>query len=398
MAPLDADSLWLILCAALVGLLPIGLLAVELGDSRPAGIRTAPVRVGTDLVVAVLLTWLFGFSWVHGPSLAGLVGLAPGPVDLGGAGASWRASLATWHGLGVGAAVVIAGAGGSERARPVCSLLTAALVAGVILPLTGHWLHGGRPDGIPVGWLARLGVIDHGNAIAVHVAAGAAGLALTAALGPRRGRYDGLGRPRRRPVRANAMQVIGGGLVVLGSLGLVAGGRFGWRAEVPGAILVGLLAAAAGVAGGLVARRVGRLPTHPVRAGRLGAVAGLVSVSAAALLGGPAWGAATGFIGGGLAVLADHHLLHRGFDDPVGVGSAHLVGGLWAAVAAAFAVDAPGLPLRIAIQLLGGLAVAGTAGLLTHGVLALIDRWVPLRVTPFSEEFGSGELTVVERG
>ncbi len=394
----DADSLWLILSAALVGLLPIGLLGVELSSARPAGTRSSPARIGSDVVVAVLLTWLLGFSWVHGPSLAGIIGLSPGPVDFSGPGMQWRAALATWYGLAVGGAVVVAGSGGSERARPVCSLLTAVLLAGCILPLTGHWLHGGRPDGVPVGWLGRMGVLDQGSAIAVHVAAGAAGVAISAALGPRRGRYDSNGRPRRLPARSNAMQVIGATLVVLGSLGLIAGGRFGWRAEVPVALLVGLIGAAAGVIGGLVARRVGRLPTHSVRAGRLGAVAGVVSVSAAALVGGPVWGALAGLGGGMIAVVADHALLRRGVDDPTGVGSAHLAAGIWAAAAAALAVDAPGLPLRIAVQLLGALAVAGTAGFLTHGLLLLMDRWIPLRVTPFSEEYGSGEITAIERG
>lgn len=393
MASFDTDSVWLLLAAAMVGFLPIGLLAIELSGSRVSTARSAPARMGSDVVVAVLLTWLLGFSWVHGPSLAGVFGLSPGPVVLDGPSVQWRSALATWYGFAVAAAVVIAGAGGSERARPVCSLLVAMFMAGLVMPIAGHWIQGGRPDGVPVGWLGRLDFLDHGAAALVHVAAGAAGVALSASLGPRRGRYDAIGRARVVPQHSPSLQVLGAILAVVGCLGLLAGGRYGWREDIPGALLLGLIGAAAGVVGAVACNHLVGPSGRSFRPARLGAVAGVVATSGGALLGGPIWALIAGLAGGCIAVAADLALLRAGIDDPVGVGGAHLAAGIWAAVAAAVAVSAPGLPGRLVLQLVGALAVAAFSGALVHGLLWLADRWVPLRVSPFSEEFGTGELS-----
>ena len=140
---LDADSIWLIAAAGLVAFIPLGQIGLGMASSRPAGSRGVAPRVASDLVIALLVTWLVGYSWVHGASLAGWVGLEPGPVDLDGAEAGWRSALATWHGLAIGAAVVIAGGGGTGRARPLASLLLGLIMSALVLPLVARM--GPRP-------------------------------------------------------------------------------------------------------------------------------------------------------------------------------------------------------------------------------------------------------------
>lgn len=394
MEQLFSDSQWMLATSLLVSGVPVGLLVVERASARGAGALLGASRVLMDLAIAVLATCLVGFAWVHGPSLAGVLGLAPGPAEVGGPLAPWRAAVVLWHALAVGAAVVLAGSGGAERARPVCSALAAALLALLVLPLVGHWAWGGRPEGVALGWLGRIGFVDQGGAVVLHVVGGAGGLALASVLGPRRGRYDGLGRPRPPMVREPWLESVGTVLMVVGCLGLLGGGRLGWRAELPGGLFNGLVGAASGLLAAAAAG-AGSAARPTARTLRLGAVAGVVAVSGGALSGGPGWAAVAGAVGGALAPAIDRRVLAAGIDDTAGVAGAHLGAGAWGALAAAFVVQGPGLPLRIAVQGTGALVAAAAAFGIVHVVLAAVDRRLPLRISPFSEEVGSGLVQAV---
>jgi len=58
---------------------------------------------------------------------------------------------------------------------------------------------------------------------------------------------------------------------------------------------------------------------------------------------------------------------------------------------------ARGLPLRLVVQVLGALVAAGTSFGAVHAVLGAVDRRIPLRVSPFSEDEGSGPSSAVLR-
>ena len=155
------------------------------------------------------------------------------------------------------------------------------------------------------------------------------------------------------------------------------------------------LAAAAGVITALAVSRplLGRIDLF---AGLNGAIAGLVSITAAPYIAEPVigipghlWAVIIGAVGGALCVAGLKLLEKVKLDDVVGAVPAHLFAGAWGTLAASIAGGA-----QFHIQLLGVLAIGAFVFSVSWVVWQLIERTVGVRVSSDVERLGqdAGEL------
>ncbi|MCD2191662.1 ammonium transporter [Actinomycetospora sp. SF1] len=187
-----------------------------------------------------------------------------------------------------------------------------------------HWVF--SFDGVTAetgGWIANgIKALDFAGGTAVHINAGAAGLALAIVLGKRRGWPRDPGRPHSLP-----FVLLGASLLWFGWFGFNAGSSLGANANAAIAFTTTMLATAAATVGWLVVEqfRDGRPTTLGAASG---AVAGLVAITPAAAFVTPLGGLAIGVIAGAVCALCVSLKFRFGFDDSLDVVAVHLVGGL----------------------------------------------------------------------
>jgi Amt family ammonium transporter len=178
-------------------------------------------------------------------------------------------------------------------------------------------------DGFKGGWIANtLKAEDFAGGTAVHINAGAAGLALAIVLGRRKGWPREPMRPHNLP-----FVLLGASLLWFGWFGFNAGSAL-TAGDLAGVAFTNtMVATSAAVIGWLIVEKVrdGRPTTLGAASG---AVAGLVAITPAcgyvSLLG----GMATGFIAGAICALAVGLKYKLKLDDSLDVVGVHLVGGL----------------------------------------------------------------------
>jgi Amt family ammonium transporter len=176
------------------------------------------------------------------------------------------------------------------------------------------------------GWIANaahgIGALDFAGGTAVHINAGAAGLALAILLGKRRGWPKEPMRPHNLP-----FTLLGASLLWFGWFGFNAGSALTAGDLASVAFTNTMVATSAATLGWLVVEqfRDGKPTTLGAASG---AVAGLVAITPAAGYVSPIGGIAIGFIAGVVCALAVALKFRFGFDDSLDVVGVHLVGGL----------------------------------------------------------------------
>jgi Amt family ammonium transporter len=190
-----------------------------------------------------------------------------------------------------------------------------------------HWVFAfGNKVGETVtgaGYLAGKGLQDFAGGTAVHINAGAAGLALAIVLGKRVGWRKESMRPHSLP-----LVMLGSGLLWFGWFGFNAGSALAANAIAALALINTQVATAAALAGWLLVEKVRQ--GHPTSLGAAsGAVAGLVAITPACAFVAPWAAVVIGLIAGILCSLASG-LKYRFKLDVVGV---HLVAGIWGSLA-----------------------------------------------------------------
>ena len=118
-------------------------------------------------------------------------------------------------------------------------------------------------------------------------------------------------------------------------------------------------------------------------AGLNGAIAGLVSITAAPYITEHWWAVIIGAIGGLLCTLVSRALEKIKIDDVVGAIPAHLVCGIWGTLAASIAGGA-----RFHIQLLGVVTVGAFVFVTSLIAWKLLDLAMGLRVSAEAERLG----------
>ena len=190
-----------------------------------------------------------------------------------------------------------------------------------------------------------------------------------------------------------------------GTYGLT-GGREHLAARVGVVTCIG--GASGTLAGLLYSNAATRGEAFEIEPASIGALAGLVSITAGCANMGVWEGALSGFTGGVLACCSRGWLEHCQIDDPVGAIPVHFVGGIWGLLVVGlfnrsdgYGVSSlPGLAHGggahlLGVQLIGTLVLIAWGALCTWALLAIMRKVMCLRVTKEQEQLG---LDVTEHG
>lgn len=255
-----------------------------------------------------------------------------------------------------------------------------------------HWVWAADEKGAPVGFLAKLGVLDFAGGTVVHIDAGVAGLVACLVMGPRRGYKTDNMAPHDL-----GLAVVGASLLWVGWFGFNAGSAVAADGRAGMAMLATQLAAAAAALSwsGLEWLLRGK----PSVLGLVsGAVAGLVAVTPASGFVDPKGALLIGFAAGAVCQWSAVSLKRRlGYDDSLDAFGVHGVGGiLGALLTGVFAVEKIGGTAgllegnagQVLAQLWGVLLTAGFAAAASWILLVAIDKTMGLRVSAEDEREG----------
>ena len=222
----------------------------------------------------------------------------------------------------------------ADRAKFLSWGVFVALWVTIVYFPVAHWVFAfGNKVGdslTGVGFLAGKGVQDFAGGTAVHINAGAAGLALAIVLGKRVGW-------KRDPMRPHSLPLVmlGAGLLWFGWFGFNAGSALGANGIAALALINTQVATAAALIGWIVVEKIRN--GHATSLGAAsGAVAGLVAITPACAFVAPWAAVVIGLIAGALCALAVGLKYKLGFDDSLDVVGVHLVGGIWGSLAIGF--------------------------------------------------------------
>ncbi len=183
---------------------------------------------------------------------------------------------------------------------------------------TGGWI-ANKADGL---FLGGAGAYDFAGGTAIHINAGAAGLALALVLGKRIGFQKDPMRPHNL-----TLVMIGAGILWFGWFGFNAGSALGAGAQAAGVWVNTLGATATAMLGWLLTEKF--RDGHFTSLGAAsGVVAGLVAITPACATVSPIGALIVGLVAGIGCALAVGLKFRLGFDDSLDVVGVHLVGGL----------------------------------------------------------------------
>ena len=366
------DTAWVLVSAALVMLMTPGLAFFYGGMVRAKSVLNMLMMSFIALAVVSVLWVLYGYSLAFGNDVGG--GLLGGGNFLGGANLLGETALVGTLPMTVFmvfqmmfaiiTAALISGAIADRTKFWAWTLFIAVWVTIVYFPVA-HWVFnfdGTTGADFVGGWIAnKLGALDFAGGTAVHINAGAAGLALALVLGKRKGWPRESMRPHNLP-----FVLLGAGLLWFGWYGFNAGSAVA-AGELAGvAFLTTTVATGAAVLGWLVVEqfRDGKPTTLGAASG---AIAGLVAITPAAGFVNPIGALIIGLVAGVLCALAVSLKYKLGYDDSLDVVGVHLVGGLvgtlMIGLLATDSVNAAGQ---------NGLFYGGGAGLLGKQALAAV--------------------------
>jgi Amt family ammonium transporter len=222
----------------------------------------------------------------------------------------------------------------ADRAKFVSWTLFVAIWVTVVYFPVAHWVFAfGNKVGDTVtgaGFLAARGVEDFAGGTAVHINAGAAGLALAIVLGRRIGWQKSPMRPHSLP-----LVLLGAGLLWFGWFGFNAGSALGANATAGLAFINTQVATAGALLGWILTEKF--RDGHPTSLGAAsGAVAGLVAITPACAFVAPWAAVVIGFLAGVICALAVGLKYKFGYDDALDVVGVHLVGGIVGSLAIGF--------------------------------------------------------------
>lgn len=172
------------------------------------------------------------------------------------------------------------------------------------------------------GWIvSNLGVIDFAGGTAVHINAGAAGLALAIVLGKRFGFSKGIAQPHNVP-----LTLLGASLLWFGWFGFNAGSELAADGTAALAFINTLAAPCAAMLGWIVVEYFKHGKATSIGAAS-GVISGLVAITPACAVLEPMAAIGLGLLAGVLCAMAIELKFSFGFDDSLDVVGIHLVGG-----------------------------------------------------------------------
>ncbi|HVK20603.1 MAG TPA: ammonium transporter, partial [Actinokineospora sp.] len=340
------DTAWVLASAALVLLMTPGLALFYGGMVRAKSVLNMMMMSFGALALISVLWVLYGYSVAFGNDVGG--GLLGSPTEFFG-----LTKLIGTEGLDKGfaathlvftipslafvafqavfAIITVALISGAiaDRARFGPWMVFAGIWATVVYFPVAHWVFAfNGAQSAKGGWIAnKLLAIDFAGGTAVHINAGAAGLALALVLGKRVGWKRDPMRPHNLP-----LVMLGAGLLWFGWFGFNAGSALGANGQAAEVWVTTMVATGAAALGWLLVEKL--RDGHATSLGAAsGVVAGLVAITPSCSSVTPLGAIAVGLLAGVFCAMAVGLKFRFGFDDSLDVVGVHLVGGLWGTLA-----------------------------------------------------------------
>jgi Amt family ammonium transporter len=370
------------------------------------------------IFAVVSLVWFFwGYSFVYGKSIGGIIGFSPSLFGLNGLTINtvnptyakdipeilffaFQLKFAA-----ITPALIIGAC--AERIRFKSLLIFVILWSTLIYSPIAHWVWNAS------GWLHVLGAYDFAGGIVVHIAAGLSALAAALVVGRRRGcvywkdQLKALDQKGAGKITSLATEfkptnipyvILGAGLLWFGWFGFNGGSALAADNLAASAVVVTNLAAAAAAVSWMLMDWV--IKGKPSAIGiAVGAVCGLAAITAASGYVSFLAAVIIGLVAGIVSNLVANWRAGRSrIDDTLDVFACHGIGGIIGAVGVglfATALVNPnvnglfyGHPAQLGIQALAIVVVSVFAFVGSYLLLRLVDLFSPLRVSPKEEEDG----------
>jgi Amt family ammonium transporter len=338
----SGDTAWVLASAALVLLMTPGLALFYGGMVRSKSVLNM-MMMSFIAMATVSVTWvLYGYSEAFGESWNGLIGNPFQHVGLDGLlgdrvfGTIPAAAFVAFQSVFAIIAVALVSGAIADRAKFTTWTVFTVVWATLVYYPVAHWVF--AFDGFAAetgGWIANnLKAIDFAGGTAIHINAGAAGLALALVLGKRLG----FGKEPMRPHNLTLV-MLGAGLLWFGWFGFNAGSALGAGPTAAVAWVSTLAATGAAMLGWLLVERV--RDGHPTSLGAAsGVVAGLVAITPACSALSPIGAILLGLVAGAGCAYAVGLKYRFGYDDSLDVVGVHLVGGLIGTIGVGFLATA----------------------------------------------------------
>jgi Amt family ammonium transporter len=387
----SGDTAWMLISTGLVTLMIPGLALFYGGMVRVKSVLNMMMMSFGALAIVFVLWIIVGFSMVFGDSLGGngLVGDPTQFLFLNGLD-NPKAAIGTIPAAvfiafqGIFAAITVALISGSiaDRAKFGSWMVFAAIWSALVYFPVAHWVFA-FDDFVAKtgGWIANdLGALDFAGGTAVHINAGAAGLALAIILGKRVGWRKEAMRPHSLP-----LVMLGAALLWFGWFGFNAGSAVASNGTAGLALLNTIGATVAALLAWLLVEKI--RDGHATSLGAAsGVVAGLVAITPACAAVDASGALIIGALAGVLCALSVGLKFKLGIDDSLDVVAVHLVGGIVGTVMIGFVGVDVGLfngggTEQLIKQIIGAGAVLGYSFIATLIIGYAIDKTIGLRVS-----------------
>jgi len=404
----SGDTAWMMMSVGLVTLMIPGLALFYGGMVRAKGVLNMMMMSFGALALVFVLWIAYGFSLVFGNSVGGegiigdgneflfLSGLDNADALIGTIPAT---VFVAFQGMFAAITVALISGAIADRTKFGSWMAFAGIWATLVYFPVAHWVFA-FDDFVAEtgGWIANtLGAIDFAGGTAVHINAGAAGLALAIVLGKRVGFGKTPLKPHNLP-----MVMTGAALLWFGWFGFNAGSAVASNGTAGLALLNTIGATVAAVLAWLLVEKI--RDGHATSLGAAsGIVAGLVAITPACAAVDARGALIIGFVAGALCALSVGLKFRFGFDDSLDVVAVHLVGGIIGTMLIGLVGVEVGLfngggTEQLVKQAIGVVAVLAYSFIVSFLIAKIIDKTIGFRISRDEEIAGIDLAIHAERG
>ena len=385
------NSLGFYLGGVLVAFMAAGFCMLESGLVTTKSVSTIAAKNIGKFAICSLIFFLVGYNLAYGVPEGGYIGSFTIWTDTTNTETGYS-GYSDWffQTMFVCATASIVSGAVAERIKIWPFFLFAAIMAGVIYPISMGWQWGG-------GWLSSAGFSDFAGSTLVHACGGAAALAGIIVLGPRSGRFSSLGGKRVMiPFAASSIPLVTLGTFLLwfGWFGFngfsqLAMGTFDDVNAISKIAVNTHLAGAAGtVTGAAITRLIGGKTDIVMMLN--GALAGLVAITAEPLTPGPITAMVIGSIGAVIMYYGTKMLERLGLDDVVGAIPVHMFAGIFGTLV----VPLTNVNTTFGTQFVGMFSVVAFSFILSYLTFSAMKATIGLRISKEAEKLGTDKAEV----
>ncbi len=385
------NSLGFYLGGVLVAFMAAGFCMLESGLVTTKSVSTIAAKNIGKFAICSLIFFLVGYNLAYGVPEGGYIGSFTIWTDTTNTETGYS-GYSDWffQTMFVCATASIVSGAVAERIKIWPFFLFAAIMAGVIYPISMGWQWGG-------GWLSSAGFSDFAGSTLVHACGGAAALAGVIVLGPRSGRFSSLGGKRVMvPFAASSIPLVTLGTFLLwfGWFGFngfsqLAMGTFDDVNAISKIAVNTHLAGAAGtVTGAAITRLIGGKTDIVMMLN--GALAGLVAITAEPLTPGPITAMIIGSLGAVIMYYGTKMLEGFGLDDVVGAIPVHMFAGIFGTLVVPFTNS----DTTFVTQFIGMFSVVAFSFVLSYLAFIAMKATIGLRISKEAEKLGTDKAEV----